>query len=45
MQKIVELKIEEAKAVVGGARYAAASVTAGASTIPVVTTSISAQRR
>jgi hypothetical protein len=43
MQKIVELKIEETKAVVGGSRLAAATVVVGAN--PVVTTSISAQKR
>jgi hypothetical protein len=43
MRKIVELKIEETKAVVGGSRLAAATVVVGAN--PVATTSISAQRR
>jgi hypothetical protein len=43
MRKIVELKIEETKAVVGGSRLAAATVVVGAN--PVVTTSISAQKR
>jgi hypothetical protein len=44
MQKFVELRVEEAKAVIGGAKVAA-HVFAGASLAPVVTTSISANRR
>ena len=43
MRKIVELKIEETKAVVGGSRFAAATVVVSAN--PVVTTSISAPKR
>jgi predicted aspartyl protease len=41
MRKIVELKVEEAKAVIGGARYAAS---VAASSVPVVTTSTLAKR-
>jgi hypothetical protein len=41
MRKIVELKIEEAKAVIGGAKVAAS---VAANPVPVVTTSILAKR-
>jgi hypothetical protein len=42
MRKIVELKIEEAKAVIGGAKIAASVV--AVNPVPVVTTSTLAKR-
>jgi hypothetical protein len=45
MRKFVELKLEETKAVVGGSKVAAATVAVSANSVPVVSTSISAQRR